>query len=108
MLQNNCKIVAFIAICIIFARQTQYENMFTKEEIQKIKSQLPKIGAAEMINKNLETKGLKSYADSHIRGVLSGHRSNEAIVLAAHEVARDWQLKINNAKNQINHEESKN
>lgn len=82
--------------------------MFTQEEIQKIKEKLPPNGSTELIKKNLEAKGLKTYSASTIRGVLSGHRNNANIVLAAYEVATDWQQKVSNAKNTLNEEGTKN
>jgi len=64
---------------------------FTEEELQKIKADLPRGASITLAEKfKLNPKS--------IRRILSGHSNNEAVILAAFEIAKDHQAKIQQTK----------
>lgn len=66
--------------------------MIEKNDLEKIKKNLPKTGYVEAINQVLETNGQKQYASSYVRNVLNGRKRNDQIILAAIKVAEETKI----------------
>ena len=73
----------------------------TKNELKKLKSLLPNVMTNHEINKVLVKNGGKEYSDMTIKLVLNGTRQNDAIILAAVEVANQHQAKLKEARESI-------
>jgi hypothetical protein len=69
-------------------------KMYTNEDLKTIREALPNTGRYEAINKVLTEMNQATYSHGTIRQVLSGHRKNDQIVLAAVKVCEDFRLGI--------------
>lgn len=68
--------------------------MYSKEDLKTIRENLPNTGKYDAINKVLKENQQDVYSHGTIRQVLSGHRRNDQIVLAAVKVCEDFRLGI--------------
>lgn len=75
-----------------------------KTELKKLCDKLPKVMRYNEINQELKRQGSRTYSDHTIRYVLNGSRQNDAIILAAIEVAKKHQEKLATARKKINNE----
>ena len=67
---------------------------FTKQELQKISEELPR-GYSKILAQQF---GLKS---GYIRNILSGSANNDMVVLAAFDLAKSYQQKMETTKTEL-------
>lgn len=67
---------------------------FSKEQLSTLREQLPRGAAKKLAEMHFLEPG-------SVRNILSGLSNNEAVILSAVEMAREYQEKLANAKNSL-------